>query len=804
MDFNKPPRVSSDEQGESREDWESYLADYGEDHRLSVPFGDMEHGDKLADLKQQLEKSDKSDASDDTLSSVQQSDSVGETRELGATGFSAEYARAGDNAESFLTSVMPHGDVGEKASTRPTGGGEVSSSISVGEAGDDQNQNAEAVNTDTNSVGVRTLDEPQEPGPEQGDAYGQLSELEKREARRLAARDAIDMYADTMRDRDPGITASDELALLDQDFRNDPRYRQYYNEQLASHSQRILEMRPEVDKIMDEIYTEQGIPNPRTSPAIHQKTRSDSDISSRPRVATEMASPVTTSGRTATVESGGRPGAVTSHIVELTEPGGPSPESSAPSNSTSVGGNSLRATDLDKYMSELAGVLDDDDFAQLQDELKILDSKERATVAQKARDRAKATYFSYLERNKVVVPEEEQQEVFDKLPEKDRAEYLAISLFDTIDCIAALNHYHEDDPNKALLRMAIAKDLQITNPNIDDVEAWVSQQPLARQAEIRNAQAKWINIVDRIMKADKLREEEEAQKKAKQKEAERKKVEQAKAEQQSLEQAKKDFDRAIKCFRALSKYDKGRSLPEQIHEILGVDIDPGLFTDDGNMSKQCQMVIAKQADRINIRSAVEYHAELGGLTNPTPEERSEAFVKSYLVALKTAEWWAQSDTCLKVSADVNGKVLNKSLNNYVNARHYNYLVATDKEGRKVLSPIAEAFVRQKFDSYEQNPTLEFLLNDYDKFYQTLVGDIERVANDAVWNHALSVDQMKSAKTFNLPLVGQKTLNNAGRRKVSRAIAEHPEILKQASDSRADYLLSILIPEYGNNSKEGSV
>ena len=777
MDFNKPPRVSSDEQGESREDWESYLADYGEDHRLSVSFGDMEHGDKLADLKQQLEKSDKPDASDDTLSSVQQSDSVGETRELGATGFSAEYARAGDNAESFLTSVMPHGGVGEKAPTRPTGGGEVSSSISVGEAGDDQNQNAEAVNTDTNSVGVRTLDEPQESGPEQGDAYEQLSELEKREARQLAARDAIDMYANMMRDRDPGITASDELALLDQDFRNDPRYRQYYNEQLASHSQRILEMRPEVDKIMDEIYAEQGIPNPRTSPAIHQKTRSDSDVSPRPRVATEMASPAATPGR---------------------------PESSVPSNSASVGGNSLQTTDLDNYMSELAGVLDDNDLVQLQDELKILDSKERATVAQKARDRAKATYFSYLERNKVVVPEEEQQEVFDKLPEKDRAEYLAISLFDTVDRIAALNHYHEDDPNKALLRMAIAKDLQITNPNIDDVEAWVSQQPPARQAEIRNAQAKWINIVDRIMKADKLREEEEARKKAEQKEAERKKIEQAKAEQQNLEQAKKDFDRAIKCFRALPKYDKGRSLPEQIHEILGVDIDPGLFTDDGNMSKQCQMVIAKQADRINIRSAVEYHAELGGLTNPTPEERSEAFVKSYLVALKTAEWWAQSDTCLKVSADVNGKVLNKSLNNYANARHYNDLVATDKEGRKVLSPIAEAFVRQKFDSYEQNPTLEFLLNDYDKFYQTLVGDIERAANDAVWNHALSVDQMKSAKTFNLPLVGQKTLNNAGRRKVSRAIAEHPEILKQASDSRADYLLSILIPEYGNNSKEGSV
>lgn len=54
MDFNKPPRVSSDEQGESREDWESYLADYGEDHRLSVPLGDMEYGDKLANLKQQL------------------------------------------------------------------------------------------------------------------------------------------------------------------------------------------------------------------------------------------------------------------------------------------------------------------------------------------------------------------------------------------------------------------------------------------------------------------------------------------------------------------------------------------------------------------------------------------------------------------------------------------------------------------------------------------------------------------------------------------------------------------------------
>ena len=634
------------------------------------------------------------------------------------------------------------------------------------------------------------------------DAYEQLSESEKLEAERLATQDAIDMYMSAMRGR--GATLDDELAILDQDIRNDPRYRQYYNDQLASHSQRILEMRPEVDKIMDEIYTDQGIPNPRTLPATHQKTQSDSDASSRPRAATEMALPAATSGRNATVEPGGRSGAVTSHTVELTEPGGPSPESSAPSNSTSVGGNSLRATDLDKYMSELAGVLDDDDFAQLQDELKILDSKERATVAQKARDRAKATYFSYLERNKVVVPEEEQQEVFDKLPEKDRAEYLAISLFDTVDRIAALNHYHEDDPNKALLRMAIAKDLQITNPNIDDVEAWVSQQPPARQAEIRNAQAKWINIVDRIMKADKLREEEEAQKKAKQKEAERKKIEQAKAEQQNLEQAKKDFDRAIKCFRALPKYDKGRSLPEQIHEILGVDIDPGLFTDDGNMSKQCQMVIAKQSDRINIRSAVEYHAELGGLTNPTPEERSEAFVKSYLVALKTAEWWAQSDTCLKVSADVNGKVLNKSLNNYVNARHYNDLVATDKEGRKVLSPIAEAFVRQKFDSYEQNPTLDFLLNDYDKFYQTLVGDIERATNDAVWNHALSVDQMKSAKTFNLPLVGQKTLNNAGRRKVSRAIAEHPEILKQASDSRADYLLSILIPEYGNNSKEGSV
>ena len=114
MDFNKPPRVSSDEQGESREDWESYLADYGEDHHLSVPLGDMEHGDKLADLKQQLEKSDKPDASDDTLSSVQRSDSVGETRELGATGFSAEYARAGDNAESFLTSVMPHEGVGQE------------------------------------------------------------------------------------------------------------------------------------------------------------------------------------------------------------------------------------------------------------------------------------------------------------------------------------------------------------------------------------------------------------------------------------------------------------------------------------------------------------------------------------------------------------------------------------------------------------------------------------------------------------------------------------------------------------------
>lgn len=728
MDFNKPPRVSSDEQGESREDWESYLADYGEDHRLSVPLGDMEYGDKLANLKQQLEKSDKPDASDDTLSSVQQSDSIGETRELGATGFSAEYARAGDNAESFLTGVMPHEGVGQ-------------------EVADDN------TNTNTNAK-VETKGESQMPELEQGDAYEQLSESEKLEAERLATQDAIDMYMSAMRGR--GATLDDELAILDQDIRNDPVYRRYYDVQLASRSQRILRQKQpnysapsvdeaEVDKIMDEVYSNNDLPNPRVSGGVEAEKRLGDDGSSK-------------------------------SFEETVEP-----------------------TDLDQYMTELTGVLDDGDLAQLHEELKILDDKDRATVAQKARTRAKATYFSYLERNKVVVPEEEQQEVFDKLPEKDRAEYLAISLFDTVDRIAALNHYHEDDPNKALLRMAIAKDLQITNPNIGDVEAWVSQQSLARQAEIRNAQAKWMDIVDRIMKADKLREEEEARKKAEQKEAERKKIEQEKAEQQNLEQAKKDFDRVIKCFRALPKYDKGRSLPEQIHEILGVDIDPGLFTDDGNMSKQCQMVIAKQADRINIRSALEYHAELGWLTNPTPEERSEAFVKSYLVALKTAVWWAQSYTCLKVSADVNGKVLNKSLNNYVNARHYNDLVATDKEGRKVLSPIAEAFVKQKFDSYEQNPTLEFLLNDYDKFYQTLVGDIERAANDAVWNHALSVDQMKSAKTFNLPLVGQKTLNNAGRRRISEAIAEHPEIIKQPSDTRASYLLSLLIPEYGNNS-----
>lgn len=737
MDFNKPPRVSSDEQGESREDWESYLADYGEDHRLSVPLGDMEYGDKLANLKQRLEKSDKPDASDDTLSSVQQSDSIGETRELGATGFSAEYARAGDNAESFLTGVMPHEGVGQEVA--------------------DDNTNT---NTNTNAK-VETRGESQMPELEQGDAYEQLSESEKLEAERLATQDAIDMYMSAMRGR--GATLDDELAILDQDIRNDPVYRRYYDVQLASRSQRILRQKQpnysapsvdeaEVDKIMDEVYSNNDLPNPRVSGGVEAEKRLGDDGSSK-------------------------------SFEETVEP-----------------------TDLDQYMTELTGVLDDGDLAQLHEELKILDDKDRATVAQKARTRAKATYFNYLKRNEVIVPEEGQQEVFDKLPEKDRAEYLAISLLDTVDHIAALNNHHEDSANKMLLRIAVAKDLQITDPNIDDIEVWVSQQPLAKQAEIRRAQAKWIDTVHRIKEADKLKQEKAAQKKAKQKEAERKKIEQEKAEGRRINRVVKGIDSAIEQFKLLPNYDKNRPLPEQLHEMFGVN--PDLFTDDGHMSKLCHVLITSDAGRmIDDVSVWRYNVainELSATNNATPEKQTEAFIESYLSTLDTAEYWAQASARLSVSADLDGKSLNKSLGGYASNQHYNDLVTIDaNDGRATLSPVANAFINSRFNSYLQNPTLDFLLDDYDKFYQTLVGDIERAANDAVWNHALSVDQMKSAKTFNLPLVGQKTLNNAGRRRVSRAIAEHPEILKQASDSRADYLLSILIPEYGNSSKEGS-
>lgn len=128
MDFNKSPRVSSDEQGESREDWEPYLTDYREDGQyLHVPLSDIAHS---REGQKKLEQS--------------------------TTGFSAEYARAGDNAESFLTGVMPHEGVGQ-------------------EVADDN------TNTNTNAK-VETKGESQMPELEQGDAYEQLSESEKLEA----------------------------------------------------------------------------------------------------------------------------------------------------------------------------------------------------------------------------------------------------------------------------------------------------------------------------------------------------------------------------------------------------------------------------------------------------------------------------------------------------------------------------------------------------------------------------------------------------------------------------------------------
>ena len=769
MDFNKPPRVSSDEQGESREDWESYLADYGEDHRLSVPLGDMEHGDKLADLKQQLEKSDKPDASDDTLSSVQQSDSVGETRELGATGFSAEYARAGDNAESFLTGVMPHEGVGQEVADN---------------------------NTNTNTK-VETKGESQMPELEQGDAYEQLSESEQLEAERLATQDAIDMYMSAMRGR--GATLDDELAILDQDIRNDPVYRRYYDVQLASRSQRILRQKQpnysapsvdeaEVDKIMDEVYSNNDLPNPRVSGGVEAEKRLGDDGSSESFEKTvEPTAPSS------------------SHEVHrvIKMPNAMAPSSSAPNSGVSAVGNKLQATDLDQYMTELTGVLDDSDLAQLHEELKILDDKDRATVAQKARTRAKATYFNHLKRNEVIVPEEEQQEVFDKLPEKDRAEYLAISLLDTVDHIAALNNHHEDSANKMLLRIAVAKDLQITDPNIDDIEVWVSQQPLAKQAEIRRAQAKWIDTVHRIKEADKLEQEKAAQEKAGQKEAERKKIEQEKAERRRIERVVKGIDSAIEQFKLLPNYDKNRPLPEQLHEMFGVN--PDLFTDDGHMSKLCHVLITRDAGRmIDDVSVLRYNAainELSATNNATPEKQTEALIESYLSALDTAEYWAQASARLSVSADLDGKSLNKSLGGYASNQHYSDLVTIDaNDGRATLSPVANTFINSRFNSYLQNPTLDFLLDDYDKFYQTLGSDVEKAFNDAIWNNTLNADQIKSVSAlFNMPPTGQKTLNDVGRRRISEAIAEHPEIIEQPSDTRASYLLSLLIPEYGNNS-----
>lgn len=686
MDFNKPPRVD-DERDEPREDWEPYLTGYREDGQyLHTQLGDI--------ARSKVEQLDKSESS-----------------------FLDEYSQAGDSTQSFLAGVMPHEGVGQEVA--------------------DDNTNAK----------VETRGESQMPELEQGDAYEQLSESEKLEAERLATQDAIDMYMSAMRGR--GATLDDELAILDQDIRNDPVYRRYYDVQLASRSQRILRQKQpdysapsvdeaEVDKIMDEVYSNNDLPNPRVPGGVEAEKRLGDDGSSK-------------------------------SFEETVEP-----------------------TDLDQYMTELTGVLDDGDLAQLHEELKILDDKDRATVAQKARTRAKATYFNYLKRNEVIVPEEGQQEVFDKLPEKDRAEYLAISLLDTVDHIAALNNHHEDSANKMLLRIAVAKDLQITDPNIDDIEVWVSQQPLAKQAEIRRAQAKWIDTVHRIKEADKLKQEKAAHEKA---------------ERRRIKRVVKGIDSAIEQFKLLPNYDKNRPLPEQLHEMFGVN--PDLFTDDGHMSKLCHVLITRDAGRmIDDVSVWRYNVainELSATNNATPEKQTEAFIESYLSALDTAEYWAQASARLSVSADLDGKSLNKSLGGYASNQHYNDLVTIDaNDGRATLSPVANAFIDSRFNSYLQNPTLDFLLDDYDKFYQTLVGDIERAANDAVWNHALSVDQMKSAKTFNLPLVGQKTLNNAGRRKVSRAIAEHPEILKQASDSRADYLLSILIPEYGNNSKEGSV
>ena len=697
MDFNKSPRVSSDEQGESREDWEPYLTDYREDGQyLHVPLSDIAHS---REGQKKLEQS--------------------------TTGFSAEYARAGDNAESFLTGVMPHEGVGQ-------------------EVADDN------TNTNTNAK-VETKGESQMPELEQGDAYEQLSESEKLEAERLATQDAIDMYMSAMRGR--GTTLDDELAILDQDIRNDPVYRRYYDVQLASRSQRILRQKQpnysapsvdeaEVDKIMDEVYSNNDLPKPRVSGGVEAEKRLGDDGSSK-------------------------------SFEETVEP-----------------------TDLDQYMTELTGVLDDGDLAQLHEELKILDDKDRATVAQKARTRAKATYFNYLKRNEVIVPEEGQQEVFDKLPEKDRAEYLAISLLDTVDHIAALNNHHEDSANKMLLRIAVAKDLQITDPNIDDIEVWVSQQPLAKQAEIRRAQAKWIDTVHRIKEADKLKQEKAAQEKAKQKEAERKKIEQERAEERRINRVVKGIDSAIEQFKLLPNYDKNRPLPEQLHEMFGVN--PDLFTDDGHMSKLCHVLITRDAGRmIDDVSVWRYNVainELSATNNATPEKQTEAFIESYLSALDTAEYWAQASARLSVSADLDGKSLNKSLGGYASNQHYNDLVTIDaNDGRATLSPVANAFIDSRFNSYLQNPTLDFLLDDYDKFYQTLGSDIEKVFNDAIWNNTLDADQIKSVSAlFNMSPTGQKTLNNVGRRWVSEAIAEHPEIIKQPSDISASYLWSLLM------------
>lgn len=553
--------------------------------------------------------------------------------------------------------------------------------------------------------------------------------------------------------RGRGATLDDELAILDQDIRNDPVYRRYYDVQLASRSQRILRQKQpnysapsvdeaEVDKIMDEVYSNNDLPNPRVSGGVEAEKRLGDDGSSK-------------------------------SFEETVEP-----------------------TDLDQYMTELTGVLDDGDLAQLHEELKILDDKDRATVAQKARTRAKATYFNYLKRNEVIVPEEGQQEVFDKLPEKDRAEYLAISLLDTVDHIAALNNHHEDSANKMLLRIAVAKDLQITDPNIDDIEVWVSQQPLAKQAEIRRAQAKWIDTVHRIKEADKLKQEKAAQEKAKQKEAERKKIEQERAEERRINRVVKGIDSAIEQFKLLPNYDKNRPLPEQLHEMFGVN--PDLFTDDGHMSKLCHVLITRDAGRmIDDVSVWRYNVainELSATNNATPEKQTEAFIESYLSALDTAEYWAQASARLSVSADLDGKSLNKSLGGYASNQHYNDLVTIDaNDGRATLSPVANAFIDSRFNSYLQNPTLDFLLDDYDKFYQTLGSDIEKVFNDAIWNNTLDADQIKSVSAlFNMSPTGQKTLNNVGRRWVSEAIAEHPEIIKQPSDISASYLWSLLM------------